>query len=75
MEFLKSIRLGWIINALAWIVFILTDNHGLEILMGILCLYVVYIGHVQENKNLRNSSIFNAIWMFAWGFGIADGLF
>jgi len=75
MDFLKSVTFGWIINALAWVIFVTTGNHALEIIMGLLCGYAAYIGYSNNHKNLTYSSVFDAIWMFAWGFGIAGELF
>ena len=75
MQFLKSITFGWIINIVAWVIFISTGNHALEIVMGLLCCYAAYIGYSQGSNNLTYSSVFDAIWMFAWGLGIAGELF
>jgi hypothetical protein len=75
MKLLKSDTFGWIINVLAWIIFIATGEHALEIIMGILCLYAAYIGYSNQNKKLLSSSVFDAVWMFLWGFGIMGDAF
>ena len=43
--------------------------------MGILCLYAAYIGYSNQNKKLLSSSVFDAVWMFLWGFGIMGDAF
>jgi len=75
MEFLKSVTFGWIINGLAWVIFIGTGNHVLEIIMGLLCIYSAYIGYNQGNNRLIISSLFDTLWMFAWGFGFMGDSF
>jgi hypothetical protein len=69
-NFLTSTQFAWIINGLSWIVFVLTDNHGLEILMGLLCGYAAYVGYSNSDKKLLSASLFDMAWMFLWGFGI-----
>ena len=71
LEYLKKLPLwlGWIINALAWVIFVITGSHFLEILMGIACCIAFYIGLNKKNNNLMAASAFDAVWMFAWGFG------
>lgn len=75
MDFLKSNTFGWIINVVAWVIFVATENHALEIVMGVLCLYAAYVGYSNKNNNLIYSSVFDAVWMFSWGLGIAGELF
>ena len=74
-NFLLSSQLGWGINIIAWAVFILTGNHFLEIILGLLCGYSIFIGYKLSEKKLMSSSIFNMIWMFLWGFGIMGDSF
>ena len=38
--------------------------------MGLACIYAAYIGYSHKVNNLIYSSAFNAVWMFAWGFGL-----
>ncbi len=75
---------GWVVNVVAWILFVATFNHAIEISMGLLCAGCVFVGykHKQINtpaflglhflsaNNLIYSSAFEAVWMFAWGFGL-----
>ena len=69
-NFLTSTQFGWIINVVAWIIFVLTGDHTLEILMGLLCGYAAYIGYSSSDKKLLGSSLFDMAWMFLWGFGL-----
>lgn len=72
--------LGFIVNFLAWLIFVTTDNHGLEFFMGILCLSSAYVGYVHKKRNsdpafelnflnanyLIYISVFDAIWIIYW---------
>ncbi|MDQ3193143.1 MAG: hypothetical protein M3Q58_16285 [Bacteroidota bacterium] len=83
-SFAIPIWIGWLINALAWVLFIATFNHIIEIFMGImcaLCTYTAYKHNVINTepplgieslsaKNLIYTSAFNTLWMFAWGLGL-----
>lgn len=69
MKFFKTTTFGWIINGLAVLVFITTGNHVLEIILGLMCVYAAYLGVTNKDRRLLFSSIIDAIWMFAWGFG------
>ena len=67
--FNKMVMLGWLINIVAWVLFVGTGNHVIEIIMGLACIYAAYIGYSHKVNNLIYSSAFDAVWMFAWGFG------
>lgn len=71
-EFGIPLWIGWMINAIAWALFIITDNHGVELLIGLICIFAFYIGLKHKHNNLMYSSIFETAWMFAWGLGILD---
>jgi len=72
---------GWLINTLAWILFLLTHNNGVEIAMAIICIGCVYVGYrhykmksepplelpLLKPNYLIYFSIFDAIWMLYWG--------
>lgn len=78
------ILVGWIVNAVAWILFLATFNHAIEIVMGLLCVGCVFVGfkHKKLNtppslgmnslsaNNLIYTSVVDAVWMFAWGLGL-----
>ena len=80
---------GWVINGLGWVLFMATFNHAIEIFTGLLCIGCVYLGYKHNQlktppflgwdnlsaKNLIYSSAFEALWMFAWGFGFFDSIF
>ena len=75
--------LGWLINIIGWVLFVSTFNHTLEIVTGLLCIGCIYVGYKHKQigtspflgmsslsaGNLIYASAFEAIWMFAWGFG------
>ena len=61
--------LGWVINGAAWVLFIATFNHTIDILIGLACCFSFYIGLKHAHRNLQYTSIVDAIWMLAWGFG------
>ena len=69
-DFNKMVMLGWGINILAWIFFIATGNHVIEIIMGFACIYAAYIGYSHKTSKLIYSSAVDAVWMFTWGFGL-----
>ena len=69
------IWVGWGINILAWVIFVGTMNHPLEIVMGLACCFAAFVGFKHWNKSLLFASIFDAIWMFTWGFGFLDNMF
>lgn len=74
---------GWVLNGLAWALFLLTFNHTIEIIMGLACCFSAFIGYKHKqigtspflnverltSLNLIYTSAFNAVWMFAWGLG------
>ena len=76
--------LGWLVNIIGWVLFVSTFNHALEIITGILCVGCVYVGYKHKQtetppvlgvgslspQNLIIFSSIEAIWMFAWGFGL-----
>lgn len=78
------IWVGWGINGLAWILFVFTFNHTIEIIMGLACCFAAFVGfkHKQigtpdllnnnrlSSLNLIYTSVFDAVWMFAWGLGL-----
>ncbi len=62
---------GWGVNGLAWVIFILTANHMLEFLMGLACIYVGLVAIAKREsggKKLIFVSFGDAIWMFYWAF-------
>jgi hypothetical protein len=65
---------GWIINAIAWGLFVATMDHTVEIIMGVACLFAAFIGFKHRKWGLIFSSLVDAIWMFGWGFGMMDNL-
>ena len=63
---------AFLVNLLAWTVFVMTMNHVVEFLMGVAC---VYVGLVAVSKRTeRNAtwliyvSFVDALWMFYWAF-------
>ena len=78
------IWVGWGINILAWVLFVATFNHIIEIFMGLACSFSIYIGYRHRQmgsspyldmarlsaNNLIYTSIVDAVWMFSWGLGI-----
>jgi len=62
----------YIINGIAWVLFILTLNHIVEFLMGVACIYagVIAISKNEEKgaRKLILASFSDAIWMFYWAF-------
>ena len=74
---------GWTINIVGWVLFVSTSNHTLEIITGLLCVGCAYVGYKHKElsseptlgmnrlspSNLIYASAFEAVWMFAWGFG------
>ncbi len=60
----------WILNISAWLIFIATFNPVLEFLMGIACIYAFLIAKKHDEKRWMYISISDAIWMFAWAFGL-----
>ncbi|MEM4261100.1 MAG: hypothetical protein QXG00_07700 [Candidatus Woesearchaeota archaeon] len=77
VKMLKQLPLwsGWLINALAWVIFLGTSSHLLEIITGIFCLLAFYIGINKKHNTLAYFSLFDAVWMFAWGFGFFGSSF
>ena len=65
---------GILINAIAWLLFISTWNHAIEILMSLACVYAFFIGYKHKNRWLMYSSGFDAVWMLAWGIGAFGSL-
>jgi hypothetical protein len=61
---------GWLLNGVAWAVFILTGNHFLEFLMGTVCVYVAAVAITKRHERgampLIGISVCDAIWMFYW---------
>lgn len=64
------IKVAWAINIAGWIVFIMSMNHAVEAATGIVCLFTAYCGHKGNDRSLRNGSLFEAAWMFAWALGV-----
>ncbi len=85
-EFPVPLWVGWAVNVLGWLLFVATFNHAIELITGILCAGCVYVGYVHKNngsepalgmdyltaERLIYASGVEAIWMFAWAFGIFD---
>ena len=65
---------GWVINVVAWILFVLTSVHAVDIAMGVACIFSFYIGLKHKHNNLMYASIFDTIWMFTWGLGFFDSM-
>ena len=61
---------AWAINIIGWIAFIATMNPLIEAITGVVCLFTAYCGHKGNSTRLRNSSLFESAWMFAWAFGL-----
>lgn len=71
--------MGWIVNILAWVFFVITRNHILEFTMGVACIYVGLVAFTKRDssgaKKLMTASFADAIWMFYWAFSRPmDGL-
>jgi len=64
------LKVAWAINIIGWVVFIMTMNHAIEVVTGVACLFTAYCGHAGKDDRLRNASLFEAAWMFAWAFGL-----
>ena len=60
----------WIVNASAWVIFVVTFNSILEFLMGIACIYAFLIAKKHKETRWMYISIVDAVWMFAWAFGL-----
>lgn len=76
-----SLSVGWAVNLIGWVLFVVTDNHNIEFLTGLAalgCVFVAYkhkgtkeVAFGQERltvQNLGYSSMFEAAWMFFWAF-------
>ena len=75
---------GWVVNIVGWVLFVSTWNHALEIITALLAIGCAYVGYKHKQagtspfldkerlsaNNLIYASAFEAVWMFAWGFGI-----
>ena len=59
---------AWVINIVSWIIFVTTDIHVLEIIMGVACLVAAFIAFKHNGWYLLFVSILDAVWMFSWGF-------
>jgi hypothetical protein len=64
------LKVAWAINIIGWIVFIVSMNHVVEAATGTVCLFTAYCGHAGNDTRLRNSSLFESAWMFAWAAGL-----
>ena len=53
----------------------MTMDPTIEIIMGIACCFAYYLGHKHNHTRLKQSSAFDAIWTFAWGFGLFGEFF
>jgi hypothetical protein len=69
MEFGIPLWVGWVINALAWIIFIYTFNRTMDIMMGVASGFAFYIGLKHKNDYLMYISGIDTIWMLSWGLG------
>lgn len=81
------LSVAWIINIVGWILFVSTFNSVLEIITGLLCVGCAWVGIMHRKagtspflglnalsaSNLIWASIIEALWMFAWGFGLMGG--
>jgi hypothetical protein len=59
---------AWLINIVSWIIFVATDIHVLEIVMGVACLLAAFVAFKHNGWYLLIVSIIDALWMFSWGF-------
>lgn len=59
---------AWVINILSWVIFVATDIHILEIIMGVACLVAAFIAFKHQGWYLLIVSVLDALWMFSWGF-------
>ena len=62
--------LGWVINIVAWISFLVVWNHPFELMMGLACCLSFYIAYQHKSSFLMYISGFDAVWMFLWGLGL-----
>ena len=66
------IWIGFVINAVSWVIFALTSVHFVEFMMGMACLYVALLGITKNQEKgahtLITWSIMAALWMFYWAF-------
>ena len=61
---------GWIINVIAWVSFLVFWNHPFELMMGVACCISFLIAYQQRSSFLMYVSGFDAVWMFLWGLGL-----
>ena len=65
----------WVINGLAWMVFIVTGNNLLEFLMGLACLFALYVSHLRGSVKCMLICGLDVVWMWGWAFfGDSKGL-
>jgi Short C-terminal domain len=66
------IWVAYLVNAIAWTVFVMTGNHILEFLMGVACIYVGLVAISKRHESnatwLIYVSFADALWMFYWAF-------
>lgn len=63
---------AYIVNCLAWLIFVSNRNHILEACMGLACVYVGFVAISKKEEKyavwLINVSFADALWMFYWAF-------
>ena len=66
----------YLINGLAWVLFILTSNHIVEFVMGTACVYSGFVGVAKRDKSGAKKLIYvsfaDAIWMYYWAFAVRE---
>ena len=66
----KMILLGWLINLIVLLFYISISINTFEILLGLACVFAVYIGYRHKSKILLFVSSIEAVWFFSYGLGI-----
>ena len=66
----KMVLLGWFINLTVLLFYILISIDAFEILLGLACVFAVYIGYRHKSKILLFVSFIETVWLFLYGLGI-----
>ncbi|GMV53335.1 MAG: hypothetical protein D8M52_07080 [Chlorobi bacterium] len=78
------LAVGWAINIAAWMLFLVTSNHLIELVMALVCVGCVYVGYKHKqigtepfigflsSTYLIFISFLDAVWMLMWGLSFMD---
>lgn len=73
---------GYLINMVAWVIFVVSFNDVVEFIMGLFCVGAAFIGYMHKKNHtvsvpsmefltperLIYISIFDAVWIMIWAF-------